>query len=47
MEKVTIRLVQTLQYKTGASVLNCTKALTETNGNFDKAVEWLKSKGLL
>ena len=47
MEKVTIKQVQMLQWRTGASVLNCTKALTETNGDFDKAVKWLKEREIL
>lgn len=38
--------VMKLREKTGVGMMDCKKALTECNGNFDKAVEWLREKGL-
>ena len=35
-----------LRQKTGAGVLDCKKALTETNGDMDKAVDYLREKGM-
>jgi len=43
---ITSEQVKQLREKTGAGMLNCKNALTETNGNFDKAVELLRQKGL-
>ena len=38
--------VKTLREMTGAGMMDCKKALTETDGNFDEAVEYLRKKGL-
>lgn len=38
--------VKDLRERTGAGMLDCKKALEETNGDFDKAVDWLRQKGL-
>jgi elongation factor Ts len=38
--------IKLLREKTGAGMLNCKNALTETNGDFEKAVEFLRQKGL-
>ena len=38
--------VKTLREMTGVGMMDCKKALTETDGNLDKAVEWLREKGL-
>ena len=38
--------VMTLREKTGVGMMDCKKALTETNGNMDKAIEYLREKGL-
>lgn len=38
--------VQTLREKTGCGMMDCKKALTETDGDMDKAVEFLREKGL-
>nr|YP_009545336.1 elongation factor Ts [Mallomonas splendens]AYO28490.1 elongation factor Ts [Mallomonas splendens] len=38
--------IKTLREKTGAGMLNCKTALIETKGDFDKAVEFLRQKGL-
>ncbi len=38
--------VKNLREKTGAGMMGCKKALVETNGDFDKDVDWLRAKGL-
>ena len=38
--------VKTLREMTGVGMMECKKALTETDGDMDKAVEWLREKGL-
>jgi elongation factor Ts len=38
--------VRDLREKTGAGMMDCKKALEESSGNFDKAVDWLRAKGL-
>ena len=38
--------VKELREKTGAGMLDCKKALTETNGNMEEAVTWLREKGI-
>ena len=38
--------VKTLREMTSVGMLDCKKALTETNGDINKAVEWLREKGL-
>ncbi len=38
--------VRDLREKTGAGMMDCKKALLETSGNFDKAVEYLRKKGI-
>lgn len=43
---ITAALVKDLREKTGAGMMDCKKALTETNGNFDDAIDWLRKKGL-
>lgn len=35
-----------LRSSTGAGMMDCKKALTETNGNFDEAIKWLREKGI-
>lgn len=39
-------MVKELRERTSAGMLDCKKALEEANGNFDKAAEWLRKKGL-
>jgi elongation factor Ts len=39
-------LVKELREKTGAGILDCQKALSETDNNIDKAVDYLRQKGL-
>jgi elongation factor Ts len=43
---VTAAMVKELREKTGAGMLDCKKALTETNGDMEKAIEYLREKGL-
>ena len=43
---VTASLVKELREKTGAGMMDCKKALTETEGNIEKAVDFLREKGL-
>ncbi len=43
---ITAALVKELREKTGAGMLDCKKALEETQGNIDEAVDWLRKKGL-
>lgn len=39
-------MVRQLRERTGAGMMDCKKALTETNGDTDKAIEFLREKGL-
>jgi len=43
---VTAALVKELREKSGAGMMNCKKALSETDGDMDAAVDWLRTKGL-
>ena len=43
---ITAGMVKELREMTGAGMMDCKKALTETNGDMDKAVEFLREKGL-
>lgn len=43
---ITANLVKELRDKTSAGMMDCKKALEETKGDFDKAVDWLRAKGL-
>lgn len=43
---ITANSVKELREKTGAGMMDCKKALEETKGDFDKAVDWLRAKGL-
>lgn len=43
---VTAQLVKELRAKTGAGMMDCKKALTETNGDIEKAADWLREKGI-
>ena len=42
----TAKDVQTLRERTGCGMMDCKKALTESNGDMDKAIEFLREKGL-
>ncbi|MFY9211237.1 MAG: translation elongation factor Ts [Aestuariivita sp.] len=43
---ITAAMVKELRDSTGAGMMDAKKALTETNGNMDEAVDWLRTKGL-
>lgn len=43
---ITASMVKELREMSGAGMMDCKKALTETDGDFDKAVEFLREKGL-
>ena len=42
---ITAAQVNELRQKTGAGMMDCKKALTESNGDFEKAIEILRKKG--
>ena len=44
--KISASLVKELREKTGAGMLDCKNALVETNGDIEKAVDFLREKGL-
>jgi elongation factor Ts len=46
MAEITASLVKELREKTGAGMMDCKKALTETSGDLEGAVDWLRKKGL-
>ncbi len=43
---ISANAVKELREKTGAGMMDCKKALEEAKGNFDHAVDWLRTKGL-
>lgn len=43
---ITAEMVKTLRERTGAGMMDCKKALVETNGDIDKAIDFLREKGL-
>ena len=43
---ITAAQVKQLREKSGAGMMDCKKALNETNGDMDSAVDWLRTKGL-
>jgi elongation factor Ts len=46
MAAITAALVKDLREKTGAGMMDCKKALTETDGEIESAIDWLRKKGL-
>ncbi|MCA1940109.1 MAG: translation elongation factor Ts [Caenispirillum bisanense] len=46
MAEITASLVKELREKSGAGMMDCKKALAETNGDLEAAVDWLRKKGL-
>jgi elongation factor Ts len=46
MAEITASLVKELREKTGAGMMDCKKALNEVQGDLEKAVDWLRTKGL-
>jgi len=45
MAKIDMKLIQELRDITGLGLMDCKKALTESNGDIDKAIEQLRKKG--
>ncbi|UOR12704.1 translation elongation factor Ts [Halobacillus amylolyticus] len=43
---VNAKMVKELREKTGAGMMDCKKALTENDGDMEKAMEWLREKGI-
>lgn len=43
---ISAKQVKELREKTGAGMMDCKKALTECDGDLDKAVDWLREKGI-
>lgn len=46
MANITASLVKDLRDKTGAGMMDCKAALTETNGDMEAAIDWLRKKGI-
>jgi len=46
MAEISAAKIKELRETTGAGMMDCKKALTETNGDMEAAVDWLRTKGL-
>jgi elongation factor Ts len=46
MADISAKVVKELREKTGAGMMDCKKALKETDGDMTKAIEWLRQKGI-
>ncbi|NMG06473.1 translation elongation factor Ts [Brasilonema sp. UFV-L1] len=46
MAEISAKLVQELRQKTGAGMMDCKKALRQTDGDMEEAIEWLRQKGI-
>lgn len=46
MPEVTVDMIKELRQRTGAGMMDCKKALTESGGDMDKAIDYLRKKGL-
>jgi len=46
MAKISAKLVKELRDKTGAGMMDCKKALSESGGDVAKSIEWLRQKGI-
>ena len=46
MAAITSAMVKELRERTSAGMMDCKKALVESDGDMDKAIEWLREKGL-
>ena len=42
---ITAQDINKLRQATGAGMMDCRKALTETNGDFEAAIDWLRKQG--
>ena len=47
MAEVTAKMVQELREKTSAGMMDCKKALVESNGDIEAAADWLRQKGIV
>ncbi|MBD1908920.1 translation elongation factor Ts [Funiculus sociatus GB2-A5] len=47
MAEISAKVVQELRQKTGVGMMDCKKALKETDGDMDKAIEWLRQKNMI
>jgi elongation factor Ts len=47
MSNITASMVKDLRDKTGAGMMDCKAALTETNGDVEASIDWLRKKGLM
>lgn len=47
MAEITAKMIQELREKTSAGMMDCKKALTETNGDIEAAADWLRQKGIV
>ena len=45
MSAITAAEINKLRQATGAGMMDCRKALTETNGDFEAAIDWLRKQG--
>ena len=43
---LTPAIIKELREKSGAGMMDCKKALDESDGNVEKAIEWLRKKGI-
>ena len=46
MVQISASMVKELRERSGAAMMDCKKALVESSGDFDKAIEWLRKKGV-
>ena len=46
MGNITAKLVKDLRDKTGAGMMDCKKALSASEGDINKSIEWLRQKGI-
>ncbi|NMG10299.1 translation elongation factor Ts [Brasilonema sp. UFV-L1] len=46
MAEISAKIVQELRQKTGAGMMDCKKALKETDGDMEKAIDWLRQRGI-
>ncbi len=46
MVEISASMVKELRERSGAAMMDCKKALVESGGNFDRAFEWLRQKGV-
>ena len=44
--EITPKLIQELREKTGAGIMDCKRALAETDGDLEKGIVWLREKGI-